>query len=94
MRLVAARTGVPYRALFHTTRTDRAGNTDGFGIYAWNLQDGSQSRVAMLPLPHGQVITGSGQQPALVTGLDGQGERVVYFLPPQVRAAAGTGSLS
>ncbi|HTQ37221.1 MAG TPA: prolyl oligopeptidase family serine peptidase, partial [Steroidobacteraceae bacterium] len=87
VRLIEARTGTPDEALFQTTRTDRAGDTDGYGAFRLSLQDGRQSRVALLPLPGGQIITGPEHRVALVCGVNAQNERVVYYLPPEARAA-------
>lgn len=86
VRLITARTGEADQALFQTTRTDRDGDTDGYGAFLLNLRDGRQARVALLPLPDGQMVTGPDHRVTLVSGVNAQNERVVYYLPENARA--------
>jgi len=87
VRLIEARTAVADQALFQTTRTDQDGNTDGYGAFLLNLRDHKQSRVALLPLPDGHMITGPEHQVAVLSGVTAHNEQVVYYLPPAARAA-------
>ena len=86
VRLIAARTREPEISLFQTTRTDLAGDTDGYGAFTLNVQSGQQSRVAMLPLADGQFVTGPDSLVSLVTGTNAQNEKVVYYLPATARS--------
>lgn len=89
VRLVAARTGTPEQSLFQTVRsTDRAGSrTDGYGAFALNLPQFAQSRVATLPLAGGRYVTGPEGRIAIASGTNPLNEQVVYYLPPEARAA-------
>ena len=87
VRLIAARTGVADQALIQTRRTDRAGNTDGYGAFQVNLQSLAQNRVAMLPLPDSRFVTGPGDAIALAAAVNARNERLLYYLPPDKRSA-------
>jgi dipeptidyl aminopeptidase/acylaminoacyl peptidase len=87
VRVIEARTGTPDIALLQTTRTDRDGNTDGFGAFTLNVRDGTQKRVATLPVPKGEMIVGPGHKVAVTSGVTAQNEPVVYYLPPDARDA-------
>jgi len=87
VRVIEARSGTPDIALFQTTRTDRDGNTDGFGAFTLNVRDGTQKRVATLPLPKGEMIVGPDHKVAVLSGVTAQNEPVVYYLPPDARDA-------
>jgi len=88
VRVVATHAGDPDSLLFQTTRnSDRSGNGEGFGAFLLNLRDNRQTRVATLPVPGGQFITGPEHRVALATGVNAQNQQVVYYLPPAVRAA-------
>ncbi len=87
VRVIEARTGEPNIALFQTLRTDRDGNTDGYGAFKLNVRDGTQKRVAMLPLPYGEMIVGPDHKVAVTSGVTAANEPVVYYLPPEARDA-------
>jgi dipeptidyl aminopeptidase/acylaminoacyl peptidase len=87
VRVIEARTGVPDMALFQTMRTDRDGDTDGYGAFTLNVRDGTQKRVAMLPLPYGEMIVGPDHKVAVLSGVTARNEAVVYYLEPEAREA-------
>jgi dienelactone hydrolase len=93
VRLIAARTGTPDQMLFQTLRTDRGGNADGYGAFLLNLADRQQTRVALLPMPGAELITGPAQRISLATGINAQHQRVVFYLPPEARAAGSNWQL-
>jgi dipeptidyl aminopeptidase/acylaminoacyl peptidase len=87
VRTVTLRTDKPDQIMVQTTRAnDRNGNTDGSGVFLLTLKNNKQTRVATLPLNGGQVVTGPGNQVALVTGVNAKNETVVYYLPENARA--------
>ncbi len=87
VRLISMRTSQPEQILFQTTRAnDRSGNTGSSGVYLLNLRDNKQTRVATLPIPGGQIITGPGHQVALAAGVNAKNESEVFFLPESARA--------
>jgi dipeptidyl aminopeptidase/acylaminoacyl peptidase len=87
VRLVSMLSGQPDQILFQTTRAnDRGGNTDSSGAFLLNLKDNKQTRVATLPLPGGQFVTGPDHRVALATGVNARNETVVYYLPEKDRA--------
>jgi dienelactone hydrolase len=58
-----------------------------FELGTVELRSGKQSRVAMLPLRGGQVITGPDQRAALAFGKNEADEELVYYLPESRRIA-------
>jgi hypothetical protein len=93
VRLIEARNGTPGQLLFHTTRTDRDGNTDGYGTFTLDLASGKQSRVAPVPLPEARMVTGPEHQVALAWGTNAANESLVYYLPPGKRSGGGAWQL-
>ncbi len=88
VRLIKARTGELDHILFQTLRRDSGYffNTGGYGIFQLDVASNTQTRVAMLPLRGGRVITGPENRAALVAGANEADEQVVYYLPEDVRA--------
>ena len=85
VRLVAARTPAADQSILQTLRTDKAGNTDGYGVYALNARNGEQRRIASLPLADARIVTGPAQLPALAWGRNANNELVIYHLAPDAR---------
>jgi dipeptidyl aminopeptidase/acylaminoacyl peptidase len=87
VRMLDSRSGEPDAFLFQTTRThNQKGNGEGYGVFRLNLQDMKQTRVATMPIPDGNFITGPDDRIALVAGRNAQHQQVVYYLPENVRS--------
>lgn len=84
LRVIDARTNNPDQALIQTTLSRKHGIK--YGAFELSTDNGALKRVAALPVGDGKFLTGAGHQVELVKATISQDERVVYYLPPDMRA--------
>lgn len=84
LRVVSARTDAPDRTLIQTTLSKKNGIK--YGAFEVRTDSGALKRVASLPIEDGRFLTGAGHRVVLTTAVNSRNERVVYYLPPAMRA--------
>ena len=82
--VVDARMDTPGRAVIQTTLSKNNGIK--YGAFEVSTDNGALMRVASLPIEDGRFLTGADHHVELATGVNSRSERVIYYLPPDMRA--------
>jgi dienelactone hydrolase len=84
LSVVDARTDIHDQSLIQTTLSK--GNGIKYGAFELKTDNGALKRVAALPIKDGKFLTGANHRVELVTATNSGNGRVVYYLPPDLRA--------